>query len=111
MAFGLTETVGRLPIARARSFVDGARSKLESCGDRQVGTKVLPVAHGPAISAWRVRTQVSDKVTVTYYMGIVRHGGAVAQVGFVPDRSHTMAPGQFAALLRRAGERLSAMPA
>ncbi len=62
------------------------------------------------MSVWRVRTQVSDKMTVTFYMGVVRHGGAVAQVGFVPDRAHTMTPGQFTALVRRAGERLGAMP-
>ena len=61
------------------------------------------------MSAWRVRTQVSDKVTVTFFMGIVRRGGAVSQVGFVPDGPHTMTPGQFTALVRRAGERLGAM--
>ena len=32
-------------------------------------------------------------------MGVVRNGGAVSQVGFVPDGSHTMAPAQFTALL------------
>ncbi len=109
MAFGLTQTVGRLPEARAKSFVDGVRSKLASCGDRQLGTKVLRVANGPNQSVWRVRTQVSDKQTVTFYMGVVRKGGAVAQVGFVPDGSHTMTPGQFVALVHRAGERLAAM--
>jgi hypothetical protein len=109
-AFGLTQTVGRLPEARAKTFVAGVRSKLASCGDRQLGTKVERLANGPSMSAWRVRTQVSDKVTVTFYMGIVRHGGAVAQVGFVPDGGHTMTPGQFTALVRRAGERLRAMP-
>ena len=67
------------------------------------------MANGPTSSVWRVRTQVSDKVTVTFYMGVVRHGGAVAQVGFVPDGAHTMTPGQFTALVRRAGERLAAL--
>ncbi len=109
MAFGLTETVGRLPEARAKKFLDGVRSELASCGDRQLGTKVLPLAHGPYVSVWRVRTQVSDKETVTFYMGVARHDGAIAQVGFVPDGSHTMTPAQFTALVRRAGERLVAM--
>jgi DNA-directed RNA polymerase specialized sigma24 family protein len=109
-AFGLTQTVGRLPEAKAKTFVGGVRSKLGSCGDRQLGTKVQRVSNGPFMSAWRVRTQVSDKVTVTFYMGIVRRGGAVAQVGFVPDGSHSMTPGQFTALVRRAGERLGVMP-
>jgi hypothetical protein len=43
-------------------------------------------------------------------MGVIRKGGAVAQVGFVPDGRHTMSPTEFVALVRRAGERLSAMP-
>ena len=108
-AFGLTQTVGRLPADRAKTFVGGVRSKLASCGDRQLGSKVQRVAHGPFMSVWRVRTQVSDKRTVIFDMGIVRRGGAVAQVGFVPDGSHTMTTGQFTALVRRAGERLEAM--
>jgi DNA-directed RNA polymerase specialized sigma24 family protein len=110
MAFGLTQTVGRLPVDRARSFVSGVRSKLASCADRQLGTKVQRLASGPFLSVWRVRTQVSDKQTVTFYMGVVRNGGAVAQVGFVPDGAHTMTPAEFTALVHRAGERLVAMP-
>jgi hypothetical protein len=34
----------------------------------------------------------------------------VAQVGFVADGTHSMTRAQFVALVRRAGERLSAMP-
>jgi DNA-directed RNA polymerase specialized sigma24 family protein len=109
-SFGITETVGRLPVAKATAFVDGVRTKLGSCSDRELGTKVLRVFQAPTMSAWRVRTQVSDKETVTYLMGIARSGGAVAQVGFVPDGRHTMTEAQFVALVRRAGERLLAMP-
>ena len=108
-AFGLTQTVGRLPEAKAKSFVAGVRSKLASCGDRQLGTKVLRLASTPTTSVWRVRTQVTDKQTVTFYMGVVRHGGAVSQVGFVPDGKHTMTPADFTALVHRAGERLGQM--
>lgn len=108
-AFGITETVGRRPEADAKSFVDDVRSKLASCADRELGTKVLRLDGGPSWTAWRVRTQVTSKQTVTFYMGIIRSGGAVAQVGFVPDGSHTMTTAQFAALVRRAGERLGAM--
>jgi hypothetical protein len=109
-AFGLTETVGVLPEPQARSFVAGVRGKLGSCAGRELGTKVEPLATSADLAAWRVRTQVSDKVTVTFLMGIVRNGGAVAQVGFVPDGTHTLSTPQFVALVRRAGERLSAMP-
>ena len=109
-SFGITETVGRLPDAKALSFVAGVRSKLASCPHRELGTKVLRLASGPTWSAWRVRTQVSQKQTVTFFMGIVRSGGAVAQVGFVPDGVHTMTTGEFVALVHRAGERLAVMP-
>ena len=109
-AFGLTETVGRLPEARARTFLDGVRSRLASCSDRQMATQVQRLAGNRDLTVWRVRTQVSDKTTVTFYMGVVRNGGAVAQVGFVPDRTHTLTTAQFVALVRRASERLDAMP-
>jgi DNA-directed RNA polymerase specialized sigma24 family protein len=108
--FGLTETVGRLPEARARALLAGVRSKLATCDRRQLGTKVLRITGRPTMGVWRVRTQLTDKTTVTFYMGIVRRGGAVAQVGFVPDGSHTMTTAQFVALVGRAGERLEAMP-
>jgi DNA-directed RNA polymerase specialized sigma24 family protein len=108
-AFGLTETVGRLPEARAQAFVNGVRAKLASCAGRQLGTKVQRLASGPTMTAWRVRTQVTDKQTLTFYMGITRTGGGVAQVGFVPDGSHTMTTPQFVALVGRAGERLGAL--
>jgi DNA-directed RNA polymerase specialized sigma24 family protein len=108
-AFGLTETVGALPEPKAKAFVSGVRAKLGSCADRELGTKVLRLASSADLTAWRVRTQVTDKETVTFFMGIVRHGGAVAQVGFVPDGAHTLTTPQFVALVSRAGERLAAM--
>jgi hypothetical protein len=109
-AFGITETVGRLPEPRAKTFVDGVRARLASCPDRELGTKVFRITGDPMMTAWRVRTQVTDKQTVTFLMGVVRSGGAVAQVGFVPDGRHTMTTAQFVALVHRAGERLAAMP-
>jgi DNA-directed RNA polymerase specialized sigma24 family protein len=108
--FGLTETVGVLPEPKAKAFVSGVRGKLGSCADRELGTKVLRIASSADLTAWRVRTQVTDKETVTFFMGIVRNGGAVAQVGFVPDGAHTLTTPQFVALVQRAGERLAAMP-
>jgi hypothetical protein len=105
--FGITETVGRLPDTKAKAFVDGVRTKLASCPDRELGTKVVRLGGGPKMTAWRVRTQVTDKQTVTFLMGIIRAGGGVAQVGFVPDGRHTMSAAAFLALVRRAGERLA----
>jgi DNA-directed RNA polymerase specialized sigma24 family protein len=109
-SFGITETVGRLPPAKATAFISGIRAKLASCPGRELGTKVLRLANGPTWSAWRVQTQVTQKQTVVFYMGVVRSGGAVAQVGFVPDGTHSLTTAQFVALVRRASERLDAMP-
>ena len=109
-AFGITESVGRLPVAGAAKFVDGVRSRLGSCSSHQLGTTVRRLAGDATMSAWRVRTKVTAKQTLTFFMGVVRNGGAVAQVGFVPDGPHTMTTQQFVAVVRRAGERLSAMP-
>ncbi len=107
--FGLTETEGRLPDAKAAAFMAAVRSELASCPRRQPGTKVQRIAHQRYLTAWRVRTQVTDKKMLNFSMGIVRSGGAVAQVGFVADGSHTMTTRQFVALVSRAGERLAAM--
>jgi hypothetical protein len=109
-AFGLTETVGVLPEPKAAAFVAGVRAKLDSCPSRELGTKVQRLASTTDLTAWRVLTQVTHNQTVTFLMGIVRNGGAVAQVGFVPDGTHTLTTPQFVALVERAGQRLSAMP-
>jgi DNA-directed RNA polymerase specialized sigma24 family protein len=110
-AFGLTETVGRQRSpAAARRFVTRVRTELAGCTKRALGTKVLRLADQPGLSVWRVRTQVTDKQVMTFYMGVVRAGSAVAQVGFVPDGAHSMTTPQFTALVHRAGERLAAMP-
>jgi hypothetical protein len=109
-AFGLTETVGVLPEPKATAFVAGVRAKLDSCPHREPGTKVQRLASTSDLTTWRVLTKVTDNQTVTFLMGIVRHGGAVAQVGFVPDGAHTLTTRQFVGLVERAGQRLSAMP-
>ena len=115
-AFGITETVGTLPEARARTFVGDVRRELDACPDRDrgLGTDVTRLAHRQSkardMSVWRLTTELDDSRSVTYLMGIVREGTAVAQVGFVPERGVTMGPGDFVALVARAGERLPAMP-
>ncbi|MFL6001309.1 MAG: hypothetical protein ACJ72P_00720 [Nocardioides sp.] len=115
-AFGITETVGTMPVARARAFVNGVRREVDACPDRDkgLGTKVTRLAdrHSRAgdLTVWRLTTELDDKRSVTYLMGIVRAGTAVAQVGFVPEPDVTMGSGDFVELVERAGERLPAMP-
>src|SRR5262245_44638287 len=87
--FGLTETVGQLPQKRAHAFVSGVRDKLRTCHDKELGTDVVRVADSSTkdrdLTVWHVTTEISDNKSVTYLMGILRDGGSVAQVGFVPD--------------------------
>jgi hypothetical protein len=111
--FGLTETVGYLPPPRARAFVADVRSKLQGCSDKQLGTDVVRVADTTSkrvdLTVWHVTTEISDDETVTYLMGILRDGGSIAQVGFVPDGKVQMAPGAFITLAHRALDRLPAL--
>jgi len=111
--FGLTETVGYLPPPRARAFVADVRGRLGGCADRQLGTDVVRVADTATtkvdLTVWHVTTEISDNQSVTYLMGILRDGGAIAQVGFVPDGKVQMAPGAFVTLVRRALDRLPAL--
>ena len=112
--FGLTETAGAMDARTARAFVAQVRQRMASCSDRDPGTDVTPVAHqehGPReVSVWKVTSELDDKHSVTFFMGIVRRGTAVAQVGFVPSGHAVLAPGDFVQLVDRAGDRLPALP-
>jgi hypothetical protein len=112
--FGLTETVGSMPESRARAFVDRVRGRMAACPDKDLGTEVSQVAQlstkGQDLTAWRVTTEISDKLTVVYYMGIARSGTSLGQVGFIPDPKVQMAPGAFVDLVHRALDRLAALP-
>jgi hypothetical protein len=112
--FGLTETVGTSPAKPAAAFVDGIRQRMASCEDRNLGTEVNRIVDrhdaGSDLVVWSVSVEISDQQTVTYQMGVVRTGTAIAQVGFTPTASVRMAPGDFLALVERAQERLPAMP-
>ncbi|QZY29887.1 hypothetical protein [Nocardioides coralli] len=113
-AFGLTETVGTLPVRRARGFIARVRDRMRTCTDRDPGSEVVPLtsASGPErdLSIWRVTSEVSDAQTVTYWMGVIRTGTAVGQVGFVPSNQATLDPAAFDALVRRAWARLEYLP-
>jgi DNA-directed RNA polymerase specialized sigma24 family protein len=111
--FGLTETVGWLPQHRARAFVADVRRELRTCADDQLGTDAVRVTDVTSkkldLTVWHVKTEVSDDETITYLMGIVRSGGSIAQIGFVPDGKVEMAPGAFITLVQRALDRIPAL--
>jgi DNA-directed RNA polymerase specialized sigma24 family protein len=112
--FGLTETVGSLPAARAAAFVDTVRARMDACPDKELGTKVASVRQvataGRDLSVWRVTSELNDSQTISYLMGIVRTGTSIAQVGFVPDGEATISAGAFAAVVQRALDRVDALP-
>ncbi len=112
--FGLTETVGTTAATAGARFIEGVRARMASCADRNLGTKVTRVVNRSSkaadLAVWSVTVEVSDQQTVSYRMGIVRAGTAVAQVGFTPTQGVRMADGDFLALVERAQQRLAAMP-
>jgi hypothetical protein len=112
--FGLTETVGTLPERKAKTFVKGVRKKLDRCSENQIGTEVTRlrnVSRGDTdLSVWKVTTELTDEKSISYLMGVVRDGTAVAQVGFVPVKGVTMSSEDFVELTERALDRLAQMP-
>lgn len=114
--FGLTETLGsRQTEKKAEAFVTDVRAKLANCFQKQMGTQVERVRHvddqHQDLSVWHLTTEVTDEQTLTFWMGIVRDGASLAQIGFVPDPKVTMTADAFNALAERALARLDAMPA
>jgi len=112
--FGLTETVGALPAKQAAGFVEEVRNSLGSCARRDLGTDVTV---GPrtddddrALTLWHLPTELSDKLSLTYSMAILRDGTSVGQLSFVEAPDVSMSPGDFEILAYRALDRLGELP-
>lgn len=110
--FGLTETIGSWASTKAATkVVTSVRTKIADCSQRDLGTKVAPLASSSSkrsdLAAWRVTMEISDESSVVYLMAVVRSGAHVAQLGFVPDGSKTITDADFLALAKRAAERLA----
>jgi len=112
--FGLTQTVGVMREAQARTFVAGVRKRIVACGNRNLGTKVEPLLRRTSehedISVWRLLIEVDDETTVPVLMAVARDRTAVTQLGFFPALPKTFRPGAFVALAERALDRLPRMP-
>ncbi len=113
--FGLTESVGTLPATKAKAFVADVRDRLGRCEDKQMGTEVTRLRHVEKsdrdLTVWRVTTEVTDQRSISFLMGVVRDGSAVAQIGFVPVKGVSLSDDDFGRLVERAQQRLAAMPA
>lgn len=108
--FGLTETVGALPVKQAAAFIDEVRTRLGNCATRDLGTDVSPGKRfndgDRALSVWHLTTELSDNRSLTYSMAILRSGTGVGQLSFVQAPDVTMSDGAFDALALRALDRL-----
>lgn len=113
--FGLTETVGSLPVKQATALVEAVRAKVGGCPERDLNTNVQLVeqraAGDTSLTAWRLDIDVTDQRSVTFLMAILRDHTSVAQLGFLPSGKAEMAAGAFVALAQRTLERLAELPA
>jgi DNA-directed RNA polymerase specialized sigma24 family protein len=107
---GLTQTVGSMKQAKASGFVDQVRDRIRQCGRENLGTSVTQLAETSTrttdLSVWALTIELNDRQSFPFLMAIVRHGTAVSQLGFAPDRTMTMSRADFVALSRRVLERL-----
>ncbi|MFM6850155.1 MAG: hypothetical protein ACKOVB_13755, partial [Terrabacter sp.] len=112
---GLTQTVGSMEQARARTFVEQVRDRIRQCGRENLGTTVTPLVSSASkatdLSVWSLTIELNDRQSFPFLMAIVRDGTAVSQLGFAPDRNRTMSRDDFVALSRRVLERLRSLDA
>ena len=112
--FGITETVGTMPIQAAGVWADRLRQQIDVCAGKELGTSVKRVVNrsGPRqdITVWHLTTEISDVRSVDYLMAVLRNGTAISQLGFIPARGVTMAPGAFIGVAERALVRLDRLP-
>ncbi len=112
--FGLTETVGALPAARAAALVAQVRERLAGCAERDLNTEVDEITDrddGPtALTAWRLQVEVSDARTITFLMAIIRDRTSIAQLTFIPAPRATVGTDDFVYLAERAAQRLRLLP-
>jgi DNA-directed RNA polymerase specialized sigma24 family protein len=115
LQLGLTQTVGSMEQAAARTFVETVRTRIRQCGQANLGTSVTQLASvstkATDLSVWSLSFELNDRQSFTFLMAIVRDGTAVSQLGFAPDRNMTMSRADFVALSRRVLERLDSLRA
>ncbi|NYE37316.1 DNA-directed RNA polymerase specialized sigma24 family protein [Nocardioides cavernae] len=107
---GVTQTVGSMTQAKARTFVEQVRTRIRQCGQANLGTSVTQLANSSTkasdMSVWALTFELSDEESFSFLMAIVRDGTAVSQLGFTPVRNMTMTRPDFVALSERVMERL-----
>ena len=85
---------------------------MSTCEDRQLSASISDAAGQDSSRfrsqwhTWRLDSEIKDRTTVRFLMGIVQVGPYVAQLNFVPDGDATMEKAVFEALTQRARDRL-----
>lgn len=112
--FGLSETFGRFPTAKAATaFVARIANRMKTCPDRELASKVTESAvhlkqpDGTSYALWRLENQVNKQEDVVpFWMGVVQIGQYVAQVNLTPVGKYDVDRKTFEALVVRARDRL-----
>ena len=111
--FGITETYGRFPKQRqAVALVRDVEATMAACEKKDLGAKVSGTVvarrgyRGSEYALWRLDSEIADKRTVGYWMGVARVGPYVAQVNFTAAGDADIDADTFEALVTRARDRL-----
>lgn len=115
--FGLSQTYGRFgDRLRAAAFVKQIGKKMAKCEDRDLASTIgthfekARDAGDSSFSYWRLETEVNDKSTITFWMGVIRVGPYVAQVNFAPSKGTDIKERAFRDLVVRARDRMFELP-
>ena len=115
--FGITQTVGRFagPV-KARAFMQQISAAMASCEKRDLGAEVSSEVveprgyRGSQFALWRLDSEINDRSTVGFWMGVTRVGPYVAQVNFTPAGRNDIDEVTFQSLITRARDRLFELP-
>jgi hypothetical protein len=116
--FGIAETVGAFPSEnKARGLVRSISAAMAGCEKKDLGAKLSSHVlqprgyRGSEYAMWRLDSEINDKTSVGFWMGVARVGRYVAQVNFTPTGANDVDEDTFQALVTRARDRLFEFPA
>ena len=116
--FGITETIGPFAsVGKAHGLVQSISVAMARCEKKDLGAEVSSEVlqprgyRGSEYAMWRLDSEINDKTTVGFWMGVVRVGRYVAQVNFTPTGTNDVDEDTFQALITRARDRLFELPA
>ena len=111
--FGIAETYGVFATPRkATALVRSVSGEMRSCEKHDLGAKVSSDTvqstgyRDSEYAMWRLDSEINDKSSVGFWMGVARVGRYVAQVNFTPTGANDIDEDTFQALMTRARDRL-----